>query len=193
MGRQIIYTYQCDKCKKIFNDANKVMCLEGVIKNGDDETIIENNYESKEYYCEKCFKNIYIDQIEKDKKVCTDEELEDDIIIDENNILDNYIILKQIDSEKELDMFINYLGYSGLDAFQKIYKDPEKLLNTYYPIDAEDAPEINIKKMCYTKEVNIIKHVLAGIPQIIKLEVQTNKSENMAIVERKIFPVKTNG
>lgn len=195
MGRQIIYTYQCDKCKTVFNSPNDVMVLKGSILNGDDEKIIEGNNEIDEYYCEKCFKKIYIDRTEKFENVCT-EELEDDEqdnISYDNSILENYIILKKIDNKKELETFISYLGHPSLETFQKIYKTPETLLNAYYPIDIEDAPEINLKNMCYLKEINVIKHVLAGIPQITTLKAQTNKSEDIAIIERKIFVSKENG
>lgn len=164
MGRIVVYL--CDICNTQYKDPNDVFIIDGIIYNGNEEIIFKDN--KSQIRCKNCFQNkIYNSSYEINSDFKDDEE--------EKEIKPKVKLQKISDEESELD-FINYIGYVTKDSFNKIYN--KSLIGCYFP--TEEIIEEDLAG--YIKEEkNIIYKVLAGIPQIKKLNCYIKK--NFAFIE----------
>jgi hypothetical protein len=174
MGKNIIYTFSCDKCKKIFKDPKDVMRLKGSIMDGEDETIYIEKTDG-ECFCKECFIN-RIFKTESKRLVCENNIQITDTIPEEVPTAE-YATLLKIVTEKDELTFIQFLGHVSKENFNKLCN--KSLIGAYYPV--EECVEIDLLS-CYNSPIQLVYKMFAGIPQIKTVDAYVDDNNNVAFI-----------
>jgi len=176
MGKVIVY--KCDYCLETYKYPSEVMSVDGVILDGNDDVIYEGD--RLKLICGKCL----LSKLELGEEI-KEEEIFDDEREELNETPKEIQVLKKISTEKEESEFIGYIGHITRDSFNSVYN--KSMLNHYYPIVLEENEIIEPNLFTKSRTVDVIHKVFASIPQVKKMVVLLNESENRAIADLNLF------
>ena len=179
MGKNVIYSYSCDKCSKIFKSPKEVMRLDTQLLDGENEMLYDEQ-EWDKFFCKDCFINRLFGVSKT--IVCENKIIEtDQVEINETPVIE-YSTLLKINSEKDELTFINFLGHLSKESFNKLYN--KSLIGVYFTV--EGCVDVNLNE-CYSGEIKIIDKMIAGIPQIKTVNAYINDENNIALVSKSLL------